>query len=466
MRVGLRVVALVVLVLGLFVSGPAASAIDTATGGAGRRSFTGAIDDAQFRVEVPQRWNGTLLLYSHGYYPPGSPEFGIPLTIRPETEAWLLEHGYALAGSNFKGRTGYQVEQGLRDQIALLDWFARHVGQPRRTVATGQTMGGAVALLLAERNPHRFAGVATQCGAPDPNGHWNATLDVTFAVKTLLAPGQAIDLVRPVDPAGSTAALAQAVARALGTPQGLARLALAGAFDNVPGWYSAHQPKPADLVESIRQQAAWIRDSFVLGVGPSARMDLEVKAGGNPSVNTGIDYRHQLARSSQQDLVRRAYRAAGLDLGADLDRLAAAPRISADPAAVAFMYRGVATGRTPVPVVTLHNTGDGGAVPDQERSYAELVRRHGDPSQLRQLYVDRGGFCAFSSAEEIMSLRILLERIGTGRWPDASPRRLNPAAAGFGSQYQLVRDLGTGTDAAAPPAFTRFSPPRFLRSSR
>jgi hypothetical protein len=43
------------------------------------------------------------------------------LTNRPETEAWLLDHGYALAASDFKGRTGYHIAQGLHDQIALLD---------------------------------------------------------------------------------------------------------------------------------------------------------------------------------------------------------------------------------------------------------------------------------------------------------------------------------------------------------
>jgi hypothetical protein len=33
-----------------------------------------------------------------------------------------------------------------------------------------------------------------------------------------------------------------------------------------------------------------------------------------------------------------------------------------------YMYRfGVPYGRTPAPVVTLHSTGDGGGVPDQEQ---------------------------------------------------------------------------------------------------
>jgi dienelactone hydrolase len=468
MRRGLRLFAVVVLMVGWLASWRVTGAVGSTGVGEGRRSYTGAIDGAEFRVEVPERWNGTLVLYSHGYYPAGFPVFGnIPLANRPETETWLLDHGYALAASDFKGRTGYLVEQALHDQIALLDWFGEQVGRPRRTVSTGQSMGAGIAALLAERNPERFAGVATVCGEFDLNGSWNLILDINFAVKTLLAPGQDIDLVHPRDPVGSTQALRQAVERAVATPQGRARLALVGAFGNVVGWFSAFQPRPTELAEWIRQQADWIKNAYILGLGPTARVDLEQHAGGNPSFNTGIDYRHQLARSSQRNLVRQAYREAGLDLGSDLDRLAAAPRIANDPAAVAYMHRfGVPSGSTPVPVITLHSTGDGGAVPDHERRYAELVRHAGDPSRLRQLYVERGMHCSFNAAEEIVTLRSLLQRIDTGHWPDTSPRRLNAAAAEFPSQYQIVLDLGTFQEAAMPPAFTWYTPPRFLRPSR
>jgi hypothetical protein len=131
------------------------------------------------------------------------------------------------------------------------------------------------------------------------------------------------------------------------------------------------------------------------------------------------------------------------------------------------MYRfGVPRGTAPVPTVTLHTTGDGGAVPDQERWYAAQVRRSGQPNRLRQLYIERGMHCSFSAAEEIVTLRSLFQRMETGRWPDTSPDRLNAAADAFGSLYHLVLDLGNFTQAPMPPAFTRFTPPVFLRPSR
>jgi hypothetical protein len=36
-------------------------------------------------------------------------------------------------------------------------------------------------------------------------------------------------------------------------------------------------------------------------------------------------------------------------------------------------------------VITLHSIGDGGAVPDQERWYGDLVRRAGRADLLRQV---------------------------------------------------------------------------------
>src|SRR5690349_18553300 len=75
----------------------------SASAATGRHSYTGSIDGANYRVETPDQWNGTLVIYSHPYYVPAVPP-GIGLANRPETEEWLLDHGYALAASEFKGR--------------------------------------------------------------------------------------------------------------------------------------------------------------------------------------------------------------------------------------------------------------------------------------------------------------------------------------------------------------------------
>lgn len=445
----------------------AALTASAATAAAEQRTYRGEIDGAKYRVEVPDQWNGTLVLYSHGYYPEGFDQLlgDIQVANNAGTAKWLLEHGYALAASNFNPVTGYMVDEALRDQIALLDWFDASVGEPRRTISTGQSLGAAIAILLTERHPDRFAGAMTVCGGPDPLATYNAALDVAFAIRTLLAPNAGIDLVRPAKAADSADKLAQAVQAAADDPQGRARLALAGALNNVAGWFNAHIPRPAGL-DWQRQQALWLQFGYSIGFGPIARADMERHLGGNPSWNVGIDYRRQLARSSQSRLVREAYREAGLDLRADLKALAAAPRIAPDPVATRNQYRHVPRGTTPVPVLTLHTTGDGGAVPDQERGFAHRVRRAGHPSQLRQLYIERGAHCSNNAAEEVVAVGALQEKIDTGRWPELQPDRLNAAANEFdAAQYHLVKDIVTLTDKIMPPAFTRFTPPRPLRPS-
>jgi dienelactone hydrolase len=53
----------------------------------------------------------------------------------------------------------------LDDQIALLGWLGRHIGRPRRSISADTSMGGLIAVLLAERNPARFDAVASLYGA-------------------------------------------------------------------------------------------------------------------------------------------------------------------------------------------------------------------------------------------------------------------------------------------------------------
>jgi hypothetical protein len=62
------------LVAGLLVGGSAARAATSTTAvDGGRRSITGTLNSAEYRIELPARWNGTLVLYSHGYLPPDFP---------------------------------------------------------------------------------------------------------------------------------------------------------------------------------------------------------------------------------------------------------------------------------------------------------------------------------------------------------------------------------------------------------
>jgi pimeloyl-ACP methyl ester carboxylesterase len=447
--------------------GTGLSGTPAAAANPGRHTYTGTIGGAEYKVETPERWNGTLLIYSHPYYPAGMPEFPPGHGNRDDSEAWLLEQGYALAASDFKGRTGFVVKEAVHDQIGVLDWFEDHVGKPRRTVATGSSGGGAISLLLAEKYPQRIDGVLAMCAPIDLYGQLNLSLDINFALKTLLAAdAEDIELVNAKDPAGSVQRLQQVLTEKVETAQGRARIALASSFGNVAGWNSALDPKPVSVEDQGRALHQILMYGAVGVFGAVGQADLAEHAGGNPSYNVGVDYARQLAKSDQLDFVRKAYREAGLDLGKDLARLAAAPRISPDPQARQWMLRNaVPRGTTPSPVATLHNTVDL-AVPDHERWYAGQVRQHGDPADLRQLFVARATHCAFTVAEEAVALQTLLTRIDTGHWPTTDPGRLNAKAAALGESWSKVFDFATGADAVRAPAFTKYRPRPLLRPSR
>jgi dienelactone hydrolase len=453
---------LVVALVTALVAGLATAA--TAAAETGRHTYTGSIDGAEYRVETPANWNGTLILFSHGYIPEGAPfPPGVSLANRVETEQWLLDHGYALAGSDFQGRTGLVVKEALTDNLALLNWFDTHVGRPRHTIASGFSMGGGIATRLAEQNPRRIDGVLSISGQQDAQSTMNRELDATFAVRTLLTDDQRLALVKAPDPAHSVAVLQAAVQQALTTPEGRAKLALIGAISGLPGWASAHEPRPTELVEAVRQQEWWLEAAFIASLGPTGRVDIERRAGGNPSFNVGVDYARELDRSGQRAFVEQAYRVAGADLGADLRVLAGAPRIAPDPAAVAWMCRyGVSRATAPTPVVTLHGVAEG-IIQSDSRWYGEQVRRQ---DNLRQLYVDRGDHGPFTAAEEILALQGLVTRVETGRWPDLRPSTLNAEAASFTPAQQTVFDIFTFSDKQLPPAFTTQQPPRALRPSR
>ena len=114
-------------------------------------------------MEVPAHWNGTLLLYSHGYI--GSGPLQNPGQDAPDgaTEGELLTENYALAGSSYHSN-GWVARPAMQDQIDLLNYFDKTCGTPPRTIAWGESMGGLVTAGLAHYYPRRFVAALPMCG--------------------------------------------------------------------------------------------------------------------------------------------------------------------------------------------------------------------------------------------------------------------------------------------------------------
>ena len=417
--------------------------------------LTGNIGGANYLIEVPSNWNGTLALYSHGYVfaSPSNPltpeDAGDPLT-----EAALLQQGYALAGSSYS-RNGWALQQAFHDQIALLNFFDKTCGHPSRTIAWGHSLGGIITAGLVQLNPNRFAGALPMCGVVAGGiGTWNQALDSAFAFNVLLA-GNTLPIVHLTNP---TAAYSQAegiLSTAQSTAQGRARIALAAALADVPGWFTTGSPEPTstDYASQEANQFAWeFNVDFLFAF--FARAELEARAGGNPSWNTGVNYRDQLNDSASSKEVRALYQQAGLNLNKDLNTLNAAPRVSADPGAVRYLNNFISfNGDLNIPVLTMHTTGDGLVVNQDEQAYASVVRSAGDAILLRQVFVHRAGHCAFTPAETVTAFQTLINRLNSGKWADTTdPGLMNAEAAALPPSLN-----------PAPPAFISFQPTMFLR---
>jgi hypothetical protein len=292
---------------------------------------------------------------------------------------------------------------------------------------------------------------------------WNTALDAAFGFQQLIDPS--VQVVNISNPSANLTGAEAAANSAQQTPQGRARLALAAALGDTPGWFTPLSPEPArgDAAGQEANQYLWdtqVDFPFIFAF----RAELEARAGGNPSWNSGVNYVAQLARSADLREVLALYHAAGLSLAADLQRLNQAERISATPSAVRYMTQNIAfNGRLAVPVLTMHTTGDGLVVPENEQAYQSVVDRAGDGRMLRQIYVHRAGHCAFTPAETITAVQVLLGRLGTGRWNPAAldPASLNDQAAGLGPAYNIFA-VGTSVS-PTPPAFIWYRPAPYLR---
>src|SRR5207248_72019 len=174
------------------------------------------------------------------------------------------------------------------------------------------------------------------------------------------------------------------------------------------------------------------------------RAELEQRAGGNPSWNTGVDYRQAFAASPGRAETVALYQQAGLDLAADLERIQDSPRISADPAAAAYLDRNLTfDGVLKVPEVTLHTTGDGLVVAANEAAYADVVSSAASSGQLRQLFVHRANHCIFTPAEQISAFQVLFDRLQTGTWDPTGSDVMNSRATALGGQYNGGRLPGS-----------------------
>lgn len=357
---------------------------------------TGELDGAAYEIKLPAQWNGTLLLYSHGYRfaAPAPPDFQTPSTEPQVTSTdtdgtgsdvltkQLLSEGYALAGSAFK-TNGWAVADGVAAGAALHDKFVQMVGKPKRTYVWGDSLGGLISEVIAQQNPQWVDGAAPMCGVlAGPNLNLDLALDVAYATKALIDPSLKLTGFSSADEATAQWQHAeQAVTKAAADTAhgGTAKVLLISALADGPSQtqtYDGHSPE-----SQVKARVEALLTA--LGYSTLGRYDIEQRVGGNPSDNTKADYASRIS-TEEATAIATAGGKVG-DLVAQLNRV---PRVSADPAArQAFEKLGDTTGELSMPTLTMHTTEDPLVLVQNERVFYERVKAKGDNGDLVQLYI-------------------------------------------------------------------------------
>ena len=293
-------------------------------------------------------------------------------------------------------------------------------------------------------------------------GFFNELLDAAFTFNTLVA-GNSLQVANISDPTTDYNNAEAWLGYAQGTPQGQARIALTAAMADVPGWWDPGSPEPAQTDYAARElnQFYWL----AYDVFPFAfyyRAELEGRAGGNPSWNTGVYYNTQLQHSVDNAEVQALYAAAGLSLNLDIGNLNLAARVSADSGAENYLIQNIIfNGQIPAPVLALHTTGDGLVPVEDEQAYLATAAKGGNKALVRDVFVHRAGHCTFTPAETITAVEALLNRMSSGQWTHLSPGFLNNQAVNLGPSYNYL--YLDNQDVYTAPAFETYKSPVFLR---
>jgi len=145
--------------------------------------YCGEHKGAGYRIEVPDNWNGDLLMWAHGYRLFGPEYLGVD---NPPFRDWLIENGYAWAASSFSANQ-LNITVGVKDTKELVKLFSKEIGKPDHIYISGESMGGGVSLTSVEQWPHLYNGAMPTCGLLAPYEALDVYWDYYVLVSALSA---------------------------------------------------------------------------------------------------------------------------------------------------------------------------------------------------------------------------------------------------------------------------------------
>jgi pimeloyl-ACP methyl ester carboxylesterase len=387
---------------------------------AGAKAYFGQYAGGLYRMEIPEKWNGELVLYAHGYAGEGE-----LLNVSGPTGGWrssLIEQGYAWAASSYRCN-GYVPGIGLQDTMLLTPLFLEINGKaPSRTYLTGHSMGGHITVLGMQEFPKAFDGALAMCPAgPGLFDYFTAMGAAAEVVTGLKFSG--------AEPAAATLAKMLAIT---GTPPNLTA--------------KGRQMASIEILSSggARPFAGeGVSVYFAIGISGakmSGASDFRTAAMTNESWVYGIDN----------------------GLGVNADELNAAVRRLApnvENRGENTKYNEVKpfTGKIDKPMITMHDTGDLFVPIFLERQLHAAATKAGTTNMLTQRIYRTGQHCGYNAQETITSFNDMVAWSKGG--PKATGDDVNASLGDAGKQFTSpLRPGDPGTRSITPGVFAPLPP--------
>lgn len=348
----------------------------------GATAMWGVHTRAGYRIEVPDNWNGKLVVWAHGFR--GT---GLELTVdNHPLRALLIPFGYAWASSSYS-RNDYDITSGAQDTHALTEFFSGLVGVPDLVYLTGASMGGHITAFSIEHFRGTYDAALPICGVVADYALFDYFLDFNVVAQQLGTGSSTF----PVDPVVYTIVTVPTIKANLEAFPG--------------GWPLFLNSDGENMKNSVELRSGGVRPNFDeawffwntfpnFATGPGNFLfDLAFGDGTLPRTpgfsvdNADTVYQFDTDPNlsvEEQELNDNVVRVEADPNGRGSNGISQVPSIS---------------GEIDIPVLTLHNLGDLFVPFHNEVEYAARVAAEGRSDLLVQRAIRGVGHCDFTATE-------------------------------------------------------------------
>jgi pimeloyl-ACP methyl ester carboxylesterase len=314
----------------------------------------------------------------------------------------LGEMGVAVAYSSYSVN-GFAVKDGAQRTHQLRGLLASQLGgQPGRSFLMGHSLGGGIALYLAERYPDQYDGAVVMCGMVGGSLVQTQYLGNVRALFDFFYPGKLTGGV--LTPPETPVTIPQVGAAVASNP--LALFAIASTVQTPLPFVPIGSPTDPSSVAFQTMVGSLFGALSFHGRGIENILDLT--NGHSPFDNSTTTY-----ALGANPVLPAAVLQPMLDAAN-----AGVARFTFDPAAQNYLERHFTpTGDLRIPVLTLHNVWDPGVPAFHEVELRRAVEAAGAGAKLLQRFKPTFGHCDISRDEAVQSYQTLVDWVTSGQKP-------------------------------------------------